>query len=426
MNIPQWRKNQIAVTASSAFIFFGYTLVIPFLPIYVRQLGIESTAGVAFWSGLLISASPLVASLAGPLWGRVGDRWGMELMAKRSTIFNAVLWFSMGLAQNVYQLLALRAALGLLGGFNSVSVAMLTQNSPRDRVPQLIGTMQFVSILAAALGPFFGGIVANLIGVRATFFVTGIVMLGSVISVFSLYRNAEPIEGIGGSGRGKGDGGGLRPRNEDGGEHVSGTEPASVPFSPPTSLPNSPFWRHPEYFTVMMILFFVNMADRTFAPILPLFLEQLGTPASRLVAVSGTLVSVAAFGEALSAWASGKLAARISLRRLIIGRLTFSIMVLVPMIFVTSAVQFSVLRVMLALLAGGTLTLALSAASHVIPQEHRGAGFALLSSTSMLGGAAGPLLAGVIAGFSIRSVFLFNSVVYLLMLGFVYKQKEAS
>ena len=76
---------------------------------------------------------------------------------------------------------------------------------------------------------------------------------------------------------------------------------------------------------------------------------------------------------------------------------------------------------MLALLAGGTLTLALSAAHHVIPSEHRGAGFALLSGTSMLGGAAGPILAGAIAGISIRGVFVANSLVYLLMIGFVYR-----
>jgi MFS family permease len=183
--------------------------------------------------------------------------------------------------------------------------------------------------------------------------------------------------------------------------------------------PAAGFWKRPEYFTALMILFFVNMADRTFGPIIPLFLEQLGTPRLGLEMVAGVLISAAAFGEAFSAWLSGRLASRVSLRRLISGRLTLSILVLVPMVFVRSSEQFSVLRVVLALLAGGTLTLALSAAHHVIPSEHRGAGFAMLSGTSMLGGAAGPIISGAIAGFSIRSIFIFNSVVYLLMIGFV-------
>ena len=63
MNLPQWRKNQVAVTISGSFLAFGYTLVMPFLPMYVRQLGIESTAGIAFWSGMILSASPLIARL---------------------------------------------------------------------------------------------------------------------------------------------------------------------------------------------------------------------------------------------------------------------------------------------------------------------------------------------------------------------------
>ena len=46
MALPQWRKNQIAVTISSAFLNFGYTLVMSFLPIYVRELGVQSTGGI--------------------------------------------------------------------------------------------------------------------------------------------------------------------------------------------------------------------------------------------------------------------------------------------------------------------------------------------------------------------------------------------
>src|SRR6266566_2719247 len=109
MNLPQWRKNQIAVTISGAFLAFGYTLVMSFLPIYVRQLGIESTGSVAFWSGMILGASPLMASLMGPLWGSLGDRRGMKLIATRATAVNSVCWFLMGFTQNVWQLLLLRA-----------------------------------------------------------------------------------------------------------------------------------------------------------------------------------------------------------------------------------------------------------------------------------------------------------------------------
>jgi len=379
--MTQWRKNQLATTISAALIFFGYTLVMPFLPSFVRELGITSKAGVAFWSGLILSVSPLVASLCGPIWGRMGDRWGLKIMAQRATVANALLWFSMGFAQNIYQLLALRAVLGLLGGFNSVSVALITHAAPRDKVPQIVGTLQAVQILAAGVGPLAGGILANIIGVRYTFFVTGIIMLGSVVSIFSLYRDV----------------------------------PGDSEKTPPAKEASS-FWRRPQFLTAMLVLFFINMADRTFGLTVPLFLEELGTTAAW---VAGVVISLATFGEAFSAWVSGKLASKVSLQRLISARLVASIAVLLPMVYAYSTLQFSVLRVFLALLAGGMLTLTVTAASDVIPEEYRGTGFALLQSTSMLGGAAGPLVAGGLAGWSIRSVFVFNVVVYGLMVAFV-------
>ena len=388
MALPQWRKDQIAVTISSAFLNFGYTLVMSFLPIYVRELGVQTTGGIALWSGLILGSSPMMASLIGPLWGRLGDRKGMRLLATRATAANSVFWALMALAQNVWQLFVLRIVLGLLGGFNNTAVALVTQLAPKEKVPSIIGSLQSVQILSAAIGPFFGGFLATSIGVRNTFIVTGIMNFGSLLSILFLYRDADLAK-----------------------------PPDKVSLAPSAS----GFWKRPEYFTALMILFFVNMADRTFGPIIPLFLEELGTPRAGLEMVAGALISVAAFGEAFSAWLSGKLASRVSLRRLITGRLVLSVLVLVPMVFVHSTEQFSILRVLLALLAGGTLTLALSAAHHVIPGEHRGTGFALLSGTSTFGGAAGPIISGAIAGFSIRSIFIVNSVIYLLMIGFVHR-----
>ena len=388
MSVPQWRKNQIAVTISGSFMNFGYTLVMSFLPIYVRELGVESTGAIALWSGLILSASPLMAALMGPFWGGLGDRRGMKLIATRATAANALLWFSMAFAHSVWQLFLLRIVLGILGGFTNVAVALVTQLTPKEKVPSVIGTLQSWQILSAAIGPLVGGILATSIGVRNTFMFTGLVNFGSLLSILLLYRDVDVTSPA---------------KPEETGEAGSG------------------FWKRPEYFTALMILFFVNMADRTFGPIIPLFLEELGTPRIGLEMVAGVLISAAAFGEAFSAWLSGKLASKVSLRRLITGRLILSIVVLLPMVVVRTTQQFSILRVMLALLAGVTLTLALSAAHHVIPNERRGAGFALLSGTSMLGGAAGPILAGGLAGVSIRAIFLANAVVYLLMIGFVYR-----
>src|SRR5207302_3573114 len=225
MALPQWRKNQIAVTISSAFLNFGYTLVMSFLPIYVRELGVQSTGGIACWSGLILSASPLMASLVGPLWGRLGDQKGLRMIAARATAANAVFWALMALAQNVWQLFLLRIVLGLLGGFTTVAVALVTQLAPKEKVPSIIGTLQSVQILSTALGPFFGGILATSIGVRNTFIVTGIMNFVSLLSILLLYADEDMT-----------------------------TSPEAM-SSMQDAKSASGFWKQPEYFTALMILF---------------------------------------------------------------------------------------------------------------------------------------------------------------------------
>ena len=386
-SLEQWQKNQIAVTVSASFVFFGFTLVMPFLPLYVRQLGVEGTGRIAFWTGLILSVSPAMAALTGPIWGRLGDHVGLKAMAARATAVNCLCWFFMGFAANVWHLFLLRAVLGLLGGFNSVSIAAITQLSPKDKMARVIGTLQSTQILGAAIGPLVGGILAGYIGIQNTFFATAVLMFGSFLSIIFLYRDSDRKQ-------------------------------PEKPEEPKPAIDRS-FLKHPEYLMPLIVLFVVHMTHRTYAPIVPLFLEQLGTPVVRLAAVSGALFSMAAFGEALSAWLSGRLASRIPIERLILVRLLLGLAVLVPIALAGSSTAFFILRITLSLLAGGVLTLAFTSAGRVIPPEHRGTGFGILSSISLLGGSTGPIIAGALAALSIRAVFVFNIVVYVLLIAFV-------
>ena len=82
----------------------------------------------------------------------------------------------------------------------------------------------------------------------------------------------------------------------------------------------------------------------------------------------------------------------------------------------TSPAMFFLFRVALAFVAGGILTLGFAAAGPVIPDDERGSGYSLLSSTLMLGGSCGPIVAGLLAGLSLRAIFVFNICVYLILM----------
>jgi DHA1 family multidrug resistance protein-like MFS transporter len=382
-SLEQWKKNQIAVTASASGIWMGVTLVMPFLPTYVRELGVEGTGAIAFWSGLLFSVSPALAALTGPIWGKIADRYGIKVVVLRAAGGNCLCWLLMAFSGNVWHLLAFRAALGVLGGFNNVSVAAITQLTPKDRTARVIGTLQSTQILSAAVGPFVGGLLSETIGIRNTFFLTAALIFCSVLSIIVLYKDAEkkPLTKAGAAETGK----------------------------------RASFLKHPEYLLPMLILFSIQMTDRTYAPILPLYLEQLGTPVTRVALMSGTLFSLAALGEAFSAWLSGRLASRIPIRRLLLIRIGLGVLILAPLAMAQSTAVFFILRVILALVAGGILTLAFTAAGGAIPGEHRGAGYGILSSALMFGGSVGPIVSGLLANLNIRAVFGFNLAVYAVL-----------
>ena len=88
--LTQWKRNLLAVSASAALFGAGFTLVMPFLPIYVQQLGIHSKTSIAIWCGLLLGITPLIAALVGPFWGRIADRYGLKIMAIRNPVLHHI------------------------------------------------------------------------------------------------------------------------------------------------------------------------------------------------------------------------------------------------------------------------------------------------------------------------------------------------
>ena len=70
-----WRRNLWVMVATTFVVFTGFAFVIPFLALYVRDLGVTDEKDAAFWAGALIGVSPLVAGFLAPVWGRLADRY---------------------------------------------------------------------------------------------------------------------------------------------------------------------------------------------------------------------------------------------------------------------------------------------------------------------------------------------------------------
>ncbi|HXW20877.1 MAG TPA: MFS transporter, partial [Roseiarcus sp.] len=186
-----WRRNLIVCLAGSFTTIVAMTLLLPFLPLYVEELGVKGQAAIAEYSGVAYGATFLAAGLVAPLWGRLADRYGRKLMLIRASLGMAVVMSLMGMAHDVWQLLALRLATGFLGGYSSGSMTLVATQTPRARSGWALGVLTSGIMAGNVVGPLLGGFAPPLIGIRATFWLAGGVIFLSFIAT-ALFIKESP------------------------------------------------------------------------------------------------------------------------------------------------------------------------------------------------------------------------------------------
>ncbi|WP_369071102.1 MFS transporter, partial [Burkholderia gladioli] len=164
-----WRRNLAVCVFGSFTTIVSMTLLLPFLPLYVEQLGVHEPAAIVQWSGIAYGATFFTAALTAPLWGRLADRYGRKLMLIRASLGMTIVMSLMGIAHDVWQLVALRLAVGLLGGYASGSTVLVATQTPKARCGWALGLLSSGIMAGNIAGPLIGGWLPSLIGIRATF-----------------------------------------------------------------------------------------------------------------------------------------------------------------------------------------------------------------------------------------------------------------
>src|ERR1700733_8442810 len=121
-NTAHWQQNLAVCVFGSFTTIVAMTLMLPFLPLYVEELGVSDHAAIVQWSGVAFGATFFTAALTAPLWGRLADRYGRKLMLIRASLGMSIAMSLIGMAHDVWQLVALRLLAGLLGGYASGSM----------------------------------------------------------------------------------------------------------------------------------------------------------------------------------------------------------------------------------------------------------------------------------------------------------------
>ncbi|HEY1720136.1 MAG TPA: MFS transporter [Magnetospirillaceae bacterium] len=369
---PAWKRNLWVCVAGSFTTIVAMTLLLPFLPLYVQELGVADHAAIVQWSGIAYGATFLTAALTAPLWGHLADRYGRKLMLIRASLGMAVAMSLIGMADNIWHLVALRLLAGLLGGYSSGSMTLVAAQTPRERTGWALGILSSGIMAGNLVGPLIGGIVPPLIGIRATFLCAGAVIFVAFLgTVFFIREEKRP------------------PRAK-----------AEKPRSAWSQIPDK------RPIVVMLVTGTLLMiANMSIEPIITVYVAQLVDP-PRVTFIAGLVMSAAALGAALSSSQLGKFADRFGHWNIVILCLAVSAVLLIPQAFVTSGWQLIVLRFLMGLALGGLLPCITSVIRHNVPEAMTGAILGYSVSSQFVGQVVGPLAGGFVGGhIGMRAVF---------------------
>jgi DHA1 family multidrug resistance protein-like MFS transporter len=366
-SVAMGRLSFVLLLTSQLLATTAFMFVVPFMPLYVQQLGVDDAGHAAAGAGLINGASGATMAVVAPLWGKLSDRLGRKLMLLRATLAAAVVVGSMGFVSAPWQLLVLRLLQGTLTGTVPAATALVASTTLPERAGWRLGTLQTIIFVAAGLGPALGGISADMAGVRASFFLASALL--AISGAMVLLGVAE-----------------NRPRRDESeaqeSEQAEGVSPR-LPYR--LLLPG------------LLTVFAVHVAITSASVALPGFVHTLAGAASQVATQAGWIIGTGALVASLGSLLGGRLASRFGTRRVMTASLALAGLAAMPLAMVTSVPELWALRLATSLFVGCAIPVANLAIKEAAPPERQGMAFGVASSATSTGFALGPMGGGLLA-----------------------------
>jgi len=376
-----WRRNLYIMFAVQLVSMSGFSLVFPFLPLYVKQLGVSTGGSTEFWSGLVFSAQPLTMMISAPIWGAVADRFGRKLMLARATFGGALLLAAMGFAQSAEQLALLRALQGLVTGTMPAANALVAASAPKEHSGEALGLLQTGAWVGVAVGPLLGGVIGDAIGFRESFWITGsLLALSGAAVLLWVEEDFHPVDKA------------RRPKL------VAGYR-----------------WllQSPIMIRLYIITFLQALGRMIIMPIAALFIMQLMGTKVGVATVTGIMMGAMAVTSSVSGALMGRMGDRIGHNRVLLASVLAAMVFYLPQPFVTAPWQLVVLQALSGLANGGMIPAVAALMNLQDTTGSQGAIFGLNASVTAAGRSLAPMLGASMAiWFGMRSVFLAAACIY--------------
>ncbi|QGZ63151.1 MFS transporter [Paraburkholderia acidisoli] len=387
--VQHWQRNLAVCVVGSFTTLVAMTLMLPFLPLYVEELGVHGHAAIVQWSGIAYSATFFTAALVAPVWGRLGDRYGRKPMLVRASLGMAITMSLIGMSRNIWQLVALRLLAGFAGGYSSGSTILVATQTPRHRSAWALGVLSSGIMAGNLIGPLLGGALPPLIGLRGTFWVAGAAIFAAFIATCVFVKEApRPVRA-------------AKEQQSGGWSALPDKRPIVAMLVTGTLL---------------------MLANMSIEPIITVYVATLVHDPARVTFVAGLAMSAAALGSIVAASRVGRLADRIGHAKVIVGALALCAVLLVPQAFVSAGWQLVALRFLMGVSLAGLLPCIATVIRHNAPDHAAGSVLGYSVSAQFAGQVLGPLIGGFIGGhFGMRAVFLGTSLLMLAGAGYTWR-----
>ncbi len=363
----------------------GMTMIVPFLPLYLQELGLHEEHEVATWAGLIFAGNFVTSFLFQPLWGGLADRYGRKVMLLRSGFGMAVVMALMGFAGTAWHLLLLRMLNGTIAGFMPAAVALMSANTPRERMGFAMGTLQSGAVAGSILGPFFGGLMAEWIGFRPIFFVTGALLFAA--SLLATFLVKETFDAKRAS---------QKPKQS-----------MMAAFAELRKSPQLP--------SIYAVTFLIQFSLLSVQPLLPLFVQKLHGQDAMVAFYAGLVGSITGFSNMIASPLLGRLSDRIGPERILIVCLVGSAIASVPQAMVHNVWQLFASRFFLGIFLGGLLPTVNALIRKHTPTGMESRSYSFNSSALSLGNMLGPVVGGAVSGLiTIQQIFLISGALLLV------------
>jgi MFS transporter, DHA1 family, multidrug resistance protein len=398
-----WKQNLVILWFGNFFVLAGMNLIIPFLPLYVQQLGVTNVREVTEWSGAIFAGAPLLSASFSPLWGKLADRYGRKIMLIRSSVGMGIVMILMGFAKTPLELLLLRLGMGTISGFIPTSTALQATETPKEHAGRALGLLQTGNVSGSLIGPLIGGVLAEWIGIRNVFYLTGSALLIAACIVIFGVHESKVYEKF--SFR-------FWKSTMTAGRQ---TEQKKLPRDDRSRKGILSVAQQAPILVALFVSSFLIMGGtQSIEPIITVFVQSLHVK-SHIETIGGLVFAASGIGSILAAPFLGRLGDKYGNHRILTTALLVMGVLYIPQAFVQSPWQLMGLRFMMGLCTGGLLPSIHALIRKWAPMESQGMVYGFNAMAVGFGSVCGPLFGGFVsAHLGIPYIFFFTSFFYLL------------